>query len=122
MSALHAESSPPPSTTPAACSPPLAACRPPCFKVGGPAPPLLPAEDLLSEAVHAAYMQRLVQPNDYVVVVMSHRGSMAVKVSVCVGRRRSVRWMRVCASPVPAAVAQAPSPLQGLVCVSQSRN
>ncbi|PSC73194.1 Pyruvate kinase [Micractinium conductrix] len=38
------------------------------------------SEDLLSEAVHAAYMQRLVQPNDYVVVVMSHRGSMAVKV------------------------------------------
>lgn len=25
------------------------------------------AEDLLSEAVHSAYMQRLVQPNDYVV-------------------------------------------------------
>ena len=27
----------------------------------------LPPEDLLSEAVHSAYLQRLVQPNDYVV-------------------------------------------------------
>lgn len=39
----------------------LALAHPPC--------PLLlrtcPTEDLLSEAVHSAYLQRLVQPNDY---------------------------------------------------------
>ncbi|PRW57674.1 Pyruvate kinase [Chlorella sorokiniana] len=38
------------------------------------------SEDLLSEAVHSAYMQRLVQPNDYVVCVMSQRSSTVVKV------------------------------------------
>ncbi|KAL4446774.1 hypothetical protein ABPG77_008018 [Micractinium sp. CCAP 211/92] len=37
-------------------------------------------EDLLSEAVHSAYMQRLVRPNEYVVCIMTHRGSMVVKV------------------------------------------
>ncbi|KAL4434114.1 hypothetical protein ABPG75_000555 [Micractinium tetrahymenae] len=37
-------------------------------------------EDLLSEAVHSAFLQRLVRPNDYVVCIMSHRGSMVVKV------------------------------------------
>lgn len=32
-----------------------------------------PTEDLLSEAVHSAYMQRLVQPNDYVVSCLGDR-------------------------------------------------
>ncbi|KAI3434821.1 hypothetical protein D9Q98_002878 [Chlorella vulgaris] len=38
------------------------------------------SEDLLSEAIHAAFLQRLVKPLDFVVCIMSHRGSMAVKV------------------------------------------
>ncbi|KAL4856085.1 ATP-dependent DNA helicase PIF1 [Chlorella vulgaris] len=38
------------------------------------------SEDLLSEAIHAAFLQRLVKPMDFVVCIMSHRGSMAVKV------------------------------------------
>lgn len=38
------------------------------------------SEDLISEAICAAHMQRLVKPNDYVVCLKSVKGSMVVKV------------------------------------------
>lgn len=38
------------------------------------------AEDLISEAVCAAHVQRLVKPGDYVVCLKSVKGSMVVKV------------------------------------------
>ena len=45
------------------------------------------AEDLLSEAVHSAYLQRLCQPNDFVVCMMSTGGAMAIRVVQVRGSR-----------------------------------
>jgi hypothetical protein len=53
------------------------------------------AEDLLGEAIHAAHQQHLVRPNAYVVCIMSHRGSMVVKV-VQVGCGRVGCWAVGC--------------------------
>jgi hypothetical protein len=49
------------------------------------------AEDLLGEAVQSAYQQRLVKPMDYVVCIMSHRGSLVVKVV----QVRAGRWWQI---------------------------
>lgn len=59
-------------------------CLPACpLPPHSPPPPQLhhpTAEDLINEAVQAAFLQRLVQPHQFVVVMKSVRGNMMVKV------------------------------------------